>query len=160
MTLKTPKDEESLRTIGLNAIPSLVKRATSSNDAAARASAVKALAAIALNFPDRELPTNALKALNSALHDPDRTVQLATVSALSTLGQPAFDILTSALNTEDIALCVAVISALGSLGDPRSTEILATIAADQTADPYLRESATSALSRLEQILKFKSTQPL
>ena len=157
MTLKTPKDEESLRTIGLNAIPSLVKRATSSDDAAMRASAVKALAAIALSFPD-QLPPEALNALKCALDDPDLTVHLATVSALSTLGQPAFAILTSALETEDIARCVAIISALGSLGDPRGIEVLTTIATNETADPYLRESATSALSRLEQILQFKSTQ--
>ena len=158
MTLKTPKDERSLRTIGLNAIPSLVKRATSSDDAAVRASAVKALAAIALSFPD-QLPPEALNALKRALGDSDLTVHLATVSALSTLGQPAFEILTSALETEDIARCVAIISALGSLGDSRGIEVLATIADNEAADPYLRESATSALSRLEQILQFKSIQP-
>jgi len=153
--LNSPKYRKDLSTIGLNAIPALVERATSSTDAAARASAVKALAAIALSFPEQVLPPNAFNALESALEDPDRTVQLATVSALSTLGQPAFDILISALETEDIALRVSVISALGSLGDRRGIEILTAIAADDTADPYLCESATNALSRLEQILEFK-----
>ena len=153
--MNSPNDRKDLSTVGLNAIPALVQRATTSDTAVARASAVKALAAIALSFPARTLPAEAFNALRSALGDPDRTVQLATVSALSTLGQPAFEILTSALETEDIALRVSVISALGSLGDRRGIEILAAIAADETADPYLRESATSALSRLEQILQFK-----
>jgi bilin biosynthesis protein len=70
------------------------------------------------------------------------------------MGASAFEILEQALNIPNILVQVAVVSAFGSLGDERGLEILSSLAKDETVDPYLKESAGSALSRLEQIIKF------
>ena len=49
---------------------------------------------------------------------------------------------------------MAIINALGSIGDKRAEEILTTLSQDESADEYVRESATSALSRLEMLKKY------
>lgn len=147
---------QALGLIGLDAVPTLVEQLTSSDNETIRASCAKALAAIALNFPEENFPYEALGGLQTALKDPNPVVKISAVGALGTVGQPALDILIDAMNIDDIALQIAVIHALGSLGDLRAAEVLSPLANNEAADPYIRESATSALSRLEQVTQFKS----
>jgi bilin biosynthesis protein len=60
------------------------------------------------------------------------------------------------LNTTDnIALQVILVNALASLGDRRAEAILVAASQDATLDDYVRESATSALPRLDQTIKYK-----
>jgi bilin biosynthesis protein len=86
-------------------------------------------------------------------------VNIAAVMALGELGTPAFEILAEALKTTDnIALQVILVNTLASIGDIRAEPILAAAIADPTLDEYVRESATSALPRLEQTIKYKEMQ--
>jgi bilin biosynthesis protein len=48
------------------------------------------------------------------------------------------------------------VNALGSIGDPRGLEVLTQVIQNEETDSYVRESATSALSRLEMTAKFNS----
>jgi bilin biosynthesis protein len=41
------------------------------------------------------------------------------------------------------------------MGDERATEVLEALSKDESADSYVRESATSALSRLEMVSKYR-----
>ena len=41
---------------------------------------------------------------------------------------------------------------LGSIGDPRALDVLKELIADESVDSYIRETAESALPRLEQIM--------
>jgi bilin biosynthesis protein len=64
-------------------------------------------------------------------------------------------ILVEALKTSDnIAVQVSAVNALASVGGARAAEVLAEAAADEAADPYVRESATSALSRLQMVATY------
>jgi bilin biosynthesis protein len=58
--------------------------------------------------------------------------------------------------TDNLALGVTILNAFGSMGDPRAVEVLTNLSNDKSADPYLQESATSALSRLEMVMKYNS----
>ena len=147
---------QALGVIGLDAVPALVEQLKGSENETVRASCAKGLAAIALNFPEGSFPTLALQGLQIALSDPNPVVKISAVGALGTVGSPALEILVEAMKLDDLALQVAVINALGSLGDSRATEVLESAAKDEAADPYIRESATSALSRLDSVMKFKS----
>jgi len=151
---------QALGLIGLDAVPALLEQLTSSDNETVRASCAKALAAIALNFPEENFPKEALAGLQTALKDPNPVVKISAVGALGTVGPPALDILVDAMTIDDIALQVAVINALGSLGDSKAAEVLSPLANNEAADPYIRESATSALSRLEQVTQFKSKASL
>lgn len=147
---------QTLGVIGLDAVGVLAQQLVADHSATVRASCAKALAAIALNFSEESFPGAGLQALQQALRDPDPVVKLATVGALSTVGAPAADILLEALQIDDIALQVAAISALGSISDPKAAEALSAFAQNQEADPYIRESAQSALSRLEQVTQMNA----
>ncbi|WP_017718847.1 HEAT repeat domain-containing protein [Kamptonema formosum] len=147
---------QTLGVIGLDAVPVLAQQLVGNESATVRASCAKALAAIALNFSEESFPEAGLQALQKALRDPDPVVKLATVGALSTVGAPAADILLEALHIDDIALQVAAVSALGSISDPKAAEALSSLAQNQDADPYIRESAQSALSRLEQVTQMNA----
>lgn len=149
---------QTLGVIGLDAVPVLGETLTTSQNNTVRASCAKALAAIALNYSEETFPTVGLQSLQRALEDPDPVVKISTVGALGTIGPPAFEILVTALEIDDIALQVTVLQALGSLGDERAMEVLSAAAENQEADPYIRESAASSISRLEQVLKFGSSR--
>ncbi len=144
---------QTLGVIGLDAVPALSAQLKESENATVRASCAKALAAIALSFPESEFPAEALTALQTALSDSDPVVNLASIGALGTVGKPALDILLGAMAAENIAVAIAAISALGAINDSLTIEALSATAANQDADPYLRESAESALSRLDQVTK-------
>ena len=59
-------------------------------------------------------------------------------------------------STDNIAVGVSILNALGSMGDPRGVEVLSNLSKDKSVDPYLQESAASALSRLEMVMKYNS----
>ncbi|NEO73153.1 HEAT repeat domain-containing protein [Moorena sp. SIO3H5] len=149
---------QTLGVIGLDSVPILAETLTTSENNTVRASCAKALAAIALNYSEETFPTVGLQSLQKALKDPDPVVKISTVGALGTIGPPAFEALVAALDIDDIALQVTVLQALGSLGDQRAMEVLSAAAENQEADPYIRESAASSISRLEQIINFGSAR--
>lgn len=147
---------QALGVMGSDAVPPLVDSLLNSDNATIRGSCAKALAYIALYHPDVPFPTEGLQGLKTALDDPNPVVHIAAVMALGEIGSPALDILIEAVKTTDnVAVAVAIVNALGSIGDKRAEEVLAALASDESADSYVRESATSALSRLEQVSKFQ-----
>lgn len=142
--------------IGSDAVPPLVEALLNSDNVTIRGSCAKALAQIALNHPDVPFPTEGMQGLKTALNDPNPVVYIASVIALGEIGSPALDILIEVLKTTDnVALAVAIVNALGSSGDERAVEVLAALTKDESADPYVRESAVSALPRLDQVINFK-----
>jgi bilin biosynthesis protein len=69
---------------------------------------------------------------------------------LGEIGPAGLDILTDGLATTDNpALAVSIVNALASIGGDRSIEVLNQVAADESADPYVKETVVSALSRIE-----------
>ena len=42
------------------------------------------------------------------------------------------------------------------MGDPRGIEVLTKLSQDDSAGPYIQESAASALSRLEMVIKYNN----
>jgi len=147
---------KALGAIGFDAVPPLVEAMLQSNNATVRGSAAKALAQVAINYPDEPFPPEGLQGLKTALNDPNPVVHIATVMALGEIGSPVVDLLIEALQTTDNpALAISIVNALGSIGDERGVEVLTTLIQDESTDSYVRESATSALSRLEMTTKFQ-----
>jgi bilin biosynthesis protein len=150
---------KALGAVGADAIPPLVESLLGSDNVTIRGSAAKALAQIALNYPDEAFSTEGLEGLQAALDDPNPVVHIASVMALGEIGVPAMDILIESLeNTDNPALAVSIVNALGSIGDSRGVEILKALVNDESADSYVRESAISALSRLELVMN-RGRQP-
>jgi bilin biosynthesis protein len=141
---------KALGVIGVDTVPVLVESLLHSDNVTIRGSAAKALAQIALNYPEVPFPEVGMQGLKTALNDDNPVVHIAATMALGEIGSPSLDILIEALQTtENIGLAVSIVNALASVGGERGAEILALLANDPTADNYVRESATSALSRLE-----------
>ncbi len=146
---------KTLGVIGVDAVPSLVESLLHSENVTVRGSAAKALAQIAVNYPDLPFPEAGLQGLKTAINDPNPVVHIASVMALGQMGSAAYSILVESLKTTDnVAVQVAIVNALASLGDPKCTEVLTTFANDESVDSYVRESATSALSRLDLVINF------
>lgn len=147
---------KALGVIGPDAVPPLAESLLNHEDATIRSSCAKALAQIAVNWSEMPFPMQGIQALKTALDDPNPVVHIASVMALGELGVPGLDVLTETLQTTDnIAVAVAIMNALGSKGDSRAVQVLSTLANDESADPYIRESAASALSRLDQVTGYK-----
>jgi len=147
---------QALGALGSDAAPALVESLLNSDNVTIRGSCAKALAYIALYYPDVPFPSEGLQGLKTALDDPNPVVHIAAVMALGEIGSSALDILIEAVKTTDnVAVAVAITNALGSMGDRRAEEVLAALASDESADSYVRESAASALSRLDQVSKFQ-----
>jgi bilin biosynthesis protein len=147
---------KALGVIGPDTVPSLVEALLNSTNVTVRGSAAKAIAQVVINYPDIPLSSEGIQGLKTALDDPNPVVHIAAVMALGEMGAPAVDILIESLQTTDNpALGVSLVSALGSIGDPRGLEVLQQLIQDETIDSYVRESATSALSRLEMAATFK-----
>ena len=145
----------TLGVIGLDTVPFLLEQLTNSNDSIVRASCADILASLAFQYGEEDkFPPEAIAGLQQALQDPNPLVYLTTIGALSSLGKSAFNILKEAIDVDNIAVQVAVVDALGSLGDERGLEVLSALAQDDTIDEYIKDSAVSALSRLEQVIKF------
>ena len=149
---------KTLGGIGFDTIPPLVEALLTSDNVTVRGSAAKALAQVALNYPDEPFPTQGIEGLTAALQDPNPVVNIAAVMAMGVIGSPIVDILIEAMQaTDNPALAMSIVNALSAIGDPRSLEAINTLLADESTDSYVREAATSALSRLEMTAKFKSS---
>ena len=148
---------KTLGVIGADVVPSVVDSLLNSDNPTVRSSCAKALAQIVVNHPDVPMPDEGIQGLKQALNDPNPVVYIPTVMTLGEIGSPVFDLLVETLNTTDNpALGVSIINALGSMGDPRAVEVLTNLSNDKSADVYLQESATSALSRLEMVMKYNN----
>lgn len=147
---------KALGIIGMDTVTPLVESLLHSDNVTIRGSAAKALAQVAIQHPDIPFTSEGLEGLKQAMDDPNPVVHIAAVMALGEIGTPAFEILIEALNTtENIALQVTIVNAIASLGDERGAAILQNLTEDMSVDSYVRESAVSALSRLELVTNFK-----
>ena len=145
---------KALGAMGSDAVTPLVEAMLNSDNVTVRGSAVKALAQIAINYPELPFPTEGLEGLKTALSDTNPVVNIAAVMALGEIGAPGFEILKEALETTDnIALAVAITNTFGSINDSRGADVLKTLINDDSTEDYVRESAISALSRLELVMK-------
>lgn len=148
---------KALGAIGVDSVPLLVDSLLNSDNATVRGSCAKALAQVAVNYPDVPFPPQGIEGLRTALNDLNPVVHIASAMALGVVGLPALDSLLEVLQgTDNLGLAVAIINAISSIDDARSREMLTQLANDESADTYVRETATSALSRLD-LLKFKLT---
>ena len=146
---------KTLGVIGFDAVPFLVEALKQNDNATFQASCVKALANVAVNYPEEPFPTEGIEGLKAAMNNPNPVVYIAAVMALGAIGSPVLDSLIEALqNTDNPAVAVAIINAIGSIADRRGEEILTKLSQDESADEYVRESAVSALSRLEMVIKY------
>ncbi|MDV3352639.1 HEAT repeat domain-containing protein [Leptolyngbyaceae cyanobacterium CCMR0082] len=146
---------KALGYIGPDSVPSLVQRLQSSESPTERASCTKALTQVAVRHTDTPFPEEGLQALQQALEDPAPVVNISAVMALGQVGEPALDILLNALKTtENIAISVAILNALGSVDSEKVVTVLTEFSQNADVDTYLRESATSALSRLELVKQY------
>lgn len=148
---------KTLGVIGAEVVPPVVDALLNSDSPTVRSSCAKVLAQIAVNHPDVPMPEEGIQGLKQALNDPNPVVNIPAVMTLGEIGSPVFDLLVETLNTTDnIVVQMSIINALGSMGDERGVEVLKHLSQNKSADPYLQESATSALSRLEMVMKYKS----
>ena len=146
---------KTLGVIGAEVVP-VVDSLLNSDNPTVRSSCAKVLAQITVNHPDVAMPDEGIQGLKQALNDPNPVVNIPAVMTLGEIGSPVFDLLVETLDTTDnIAVQVAILNALGSMGDSRAVEVLTNLSHDKSADPYIQESATSALSRLEMVMKYK-----
>ena len=147
---------KTLGVIGAEVVPPVVDSLLNSDNPTVRSSCAKVLAQITVNHPDVAMPDEGIQGLKQALNDPNPVVNIPAVMTLGEIGSPVFDLLVETLDTTDnIAVQVAILNALGSMGDSRAVEVLTNLSHDKSADPYIQESATSALSRLEMVMKYK-----
>jgi bilin biosynthesis protein len=141
---------KALGLIGHDTVPQLVAGMLQSDNITVKGSCVKALTQVALNYPELPFPQAGLDGLKASMNDPNPVVYIATVMTLGEIGTQGFDILADALNTTDNpALAVSIVNALAAIGDERSATILINLTTSESADAYVKESAVSALSRLE-----------
>jgi bilin biosynthesis protein len=125
-----------------------------------RGSCTKAMTQIALNFADEPFPAEGLAALKTAIADPNPVVNIAAVMTLGEIGPDAFDILAETVATTDnIAVQVSICNALAAIRDDRSARLLTELSEGENFDPYVRESATSARSRIDGITSFMQAAP-
>jgi bilin biosynthesis protein len=151
---------KALGAIGSDTVPFLVEALLHSNNVTVRGSCAKALAQVAINYPEKPFPVEGIQGLKTALHDANPVVHIAAVMALGEIGSPVVDVLIEALQTTDNpALGVSIVNALGTIGDERGITVLTAVVNDESADSYVRESAKSALARLEQVTKFQRKEP-
>lgn len=151
---------KALGAIGHRTIPSLVEALLKSENVTVRGSAAKALAQVAINYPNEPFPDEGLAGLTSALQDPNPVVHIAAVMAMGEIGTPVVERLIEALETTDNpALAVSITNALASIQDERGVVVLNRLIEDEATDSYVRETAVSALSRLDLLMKNRPPQP-
>ena len=148
---------KTLGVIGADVVPPVVDSLLNSDNPTVRSSCAKVLAQIVVNHPEVPMPEEGIQGLKKALDDPNPVVNIPAVMTLGEIGSPVFDLLVETLNTTDnIVVQMSILNALGSMGDPRGVEVLTNLSNDRSVDPYIQESATSALSRLEMVMKYNS----
>jgi bilin biosynthesis protein len=141
---------KALGAIGVDTVPPLVEAALNSENPTVRGSAVKALAQVAINYREIPFPETGIQGLKTALKDANPVVHIAAVMALGEIGSPVFEILDETLKTTDnVAIAVAITNTLGSIKDDRAEAVLQGLIDNESVDEYVRQSAVSALSRLE-----------
>lgn len=146
---------KALGAIGFDAVPAIVEAMLHSDNVTVRGSCAKALAQVAINYPDDPFPELGKEGLKAAINDPNPVVHIGAIMALGEVGIPAFDILAEALRTtENPAAAVSIVNAIGSIPDARAAGILDAVAQDVNADPYVKETAISARSRWDQVMFF------
>ncbi|MEO0770621.1 MAG: HEAT repeat domain-containing protein [Cyanobacteria bacterium J06649_4] len=144
---------KTLGAIGMDSVPAVVEQMLNSENDTVRASCTKAMAQIAVFHPDEPFPTAGLEGLKKAIEDPYPVVQIAAVMSMGEIGAPAVETLLDTLRTTDnVAIALTITNTLGSIGDPRAVDILKDLIQDESVDSYVRETAQSALPRLEQIM--------
>ncbi len=149
---------KTLGEIGHEAVTPLVEAMLNSENVTVRGSAAKAIAQVVICHPDEPLSDEGVQGLKTALQDPNPLVNIAAVMAMGEIGEPVVHILIEALaETDNPALAISLVNAIASIGDSRGIEALQAIINNEAADSYVRESATSALSRLEMITGFKKS---
>ncbi len=140
---------KALGLVGPDTVPSLVEALLNSENVTVRGSAAKALAQVALSYPDQPFPEAGLEGLRQSLNDANPVVHIASAMALGVIGEPALEILLESLQTTDnLALQVSIVNALASVGGEQAAQVLQAVSEDESIEGYVKESATSALSRL------------
>lgn len=148
---------KTLGVIGADVVPNVVDSLLNSDNPTVRSSCAKALAQVVANHPDVAMPEEGIQGLKQALNDANPVVYIPAVMTLGEIGSPVFDLLVDTLKTTDNpALGVTILNALGSMGDERAVDVLTELSQDDSVDPYIKESAISALSRLEMVMKYNS----
>ena len=150
---------KTLGAIGMESVPAVVEQMLNSENDTVRASCTKAMAQIAVYHPDEPFPAEGIEGLRQAMNDPYPVVQIASVMSLGEVGMPAVDTLLEVLKTTDnVAIALTITNTLGSIGDPRALEVLRELIADHSVDSYVRETAESALPRLEQVMTMRDAK--
>jgi bilin biosynthesis protein len=145
---------KALGLVGVDTVPALVEAMLTSDNVTVRGSAAKALAQVAICYPDDAFPALGLEALGKALNDDNPVVHIGAAMALGEIGEQSFDVLADTLKaTDNVALQVSILNALASVGGDRAAEVLHSAETDETLDSYVRETATSAVSRLQFVKK-------
>ncbi|MBE9066356.1 HEAT repeat domain-containing protein [Leptolyngbya cf. ectocarpi LEGE 11479] len=146
---------KTLGAVGADAVPAIVGALGSSENVTVRGSCAKALAQVALNYPNEPFPEVGLQGLKKSLNDPNPVVHIASAMALGEIGDAALEILLETLETTDnLALSVSIVNALASVGGAEAIEVLTRLTEDDSLDRYVKETAVSALSRLEMVQKY------
>ncbi|MEM1256782.1 MAG: HEAT repeat domain-containing protein [Cyanobacteria bacterium P01_H01_bin.21] len=146
---------KTLGAVGADAVPAIVESLKNSDNVTVRGSCAKALAQVALNYPDEAFPELGLQSLKQSLNDPNPVVHIASAMALGEIGDAALDILLETLQTTDnVALAVSIVNALASVGGEQAVAVLTKLSEDDSADIYVKETAVSALSRMEMVQKY------
>ncbi|MEM6869016.1 MAG: HEAT repeat domain-containing protein [Cyanobacteria bacterium P01_F01_bin.3] len=144
---------KTLGAVGMDSVPAVVEQMLNNDNDTVRASCTKAMAQIAVFHPDEPFPEEGLEGLRKAMEDPYPVVQIAAVMSMGEIGVPAVDTLLETLRTTDnVAIALTITNTLGSIGDPRAIDVLKDLIEDESIDSYVRETAASALPRLEQIM--------
>jgi bilin biosynthesis protein len=147
---------KALGAVGTTAVSALVMSLRSSENVTVRGSCAKALAQVAINYPDEPFPEEGLEGLKAALQDDNPVVHIAAAMALGEVGSAAYEILATALTqTDNLGAQVAMVNAIAATKDPRAVEMLTALTQTETTDGYVREAAASALSRLDLALNFR-----
>ncbi len=147
---------KTLGEIGHEAVPPLVEAMLNSDNVMVRGSAAKALAQVVICHRDVPLSDLGVQGLKAALQDPNPVVNIAAVMAMGEIGAPVLDILIEALAaTDNPALAISLVNAIATIGGSRGIDVLTGLIENESIDSYVRESATSALSRLEMTTGFK-----
>lgn len=146
---------KTLGAVGVDAVPAIVEALGSSENVTVRGSCAKALAQVALNYPNEPFPELGLQGLKKSLDDPNPVVHIASAMALGEIGDAALTILLETLQTTDnLALSVSIVNALASVGGDQAADVLTQLAEDDSVDEYVKQTATSALSRMEMVKNF------